>query len=168
MKHPLHSLTTVALLATAVVAPDADAHKCGVIKSAHCRCRAVADEHRTTGSVDNLIQINARGTVLYTYTSHKTCVNPQWDSYQWRINKGCWKVCRDAHGVEGARGDPEVVRLKAAAAAKLRAMGACGGWYQAVLEFAAGRNKWRSATGAGIGIGGLGTVSVVNGKKVCR
>jgi hypothetical protein len=122
----------------------------------------------TTTSRDNLIEINAKGTHLLTYAVPGKCFNRAWDAHAWRINKGCWKACRDAAGVDGATPDPEFRKLIAEAGKRLRTMGACGGWYQGVFEFATGKNKFRSATAMPLVVGGLGTVRVENGKKVCR
>lgn len=167
MKTPTLLLSLAFVVPAALLTTEAQAGgKCGL--KSECHCRVTAGDHKTTTSRDNLIEINAKGTHLFTYTIPNKCFNRVWDAYVWRLNKGCWKACRDAAGVEGATPDPGFRAQVAAAGARLKAMGACGGWYGGVFQFAAGKNKFRNATAAELGIGGLGSVRIENGKKVCR
>jgi hypothetical protein len=144
------------------------AGSCGGLKSAHCFCKVVGGPVLTTGSPDSIIPIFIDGQELFTYRIPGKCYNQQADLLNSHFDAGCWRDCRDAFGVEGHPRDAAVTQLIADTSKTLRALGACGGWMSAPLEYAAGTNKPRDATAMGIGIGIGGTVVVVNGHKECR
>jgi hypothetical protein len=146
----------------------AEKSDCRGFASAHCLCRIVAGPEMSTGPAGSTSDANVEGQVLFTYVLPNRCYNQVVDAANHHFDKGCWKDCRDAFGIEGHARDPAVTRLIAQAGRDLRALGACGGWNSAPLEFAAGTNRFKSAAAAGIGVGIGGTVVTVNGQRTCR
>jgi len=142
---------------------------CGGLKSAHCYCRGTVGTHMSSGGPDTLITPPGfEGQVLYTYTVPGKCFNQQVDAAEYRLGKGCWKVCRDGYGVDGATPDPGLRAAMAQAGKRLRAAGYCGGWVSAPSFFAAGTNKYRSNTAMGVGVGIGGSVVTKDGKRTCK
>lgn len=145
------------LLAVAAMAslslPALAKDDCRGLKPAHCFCKVTVGTHLPLNGPGIKTPPGWEGKELFTYRIPNQCFNQQKDAVEYRLNKGCWKACRDAYGVEGATPDPQLNRLKAAAGARLRDAGYCGGWVSGETFFAAGTNKYRSNTAMGIGIG---------------
>jgi hypothetical protein len=159
---------SLALAALSIAAAPALASECKGLKSAHCRCRVVVGAHQASDADHKITPAGWVGKELFTYTLPNKCFNQQKDAIEFRLNKGCWKACRDAYGVEGATPDPALIELKKQAGKKLREAGYCGGWINGDTFFAAGTNKYRSNTAVGIGIGIGGSVVIKDGKKTCH
>ena len=142
--------------------------ECHFPRAAHCFCKLVGGDSMTTGSPDSIIPAQVQGQDLFSYVIPGKCYSQAVDWANSHFDRGCWKDCRDAFGVDGHPRDPEVTQLEKEEGQRLRAGGACGGWMSAPLLFSAGTNKWKADTNMGIGIGIGGSVVVVNGKKTCR
>ena len=148
---------------------SASSGECHGFKPAHCFCRVTGGPVLTTGSPDQINDPHIDGQELFTWVIPGKCYNQLvdlWDSHEGR---GCWRDCRNAFGFEGATPDPGVVQAKNDARKELFALGACGsGWMSAPMDYAAGTDKYRSATGSGVGISLEGQVVMVDGHKTCR
>ena len=138
--------------------------ECRGFNSAHCACKAVGYAHVNTPGMP---KGDVVGKDMFTFTVPGQCFNQMVDWAQYHFDKGCWRACRDAFGVEGHVQDPGVIAAKLGAAAMLAKQGVCGGYVQAELHFAAGTNKFRNATGSPIAFGVHGWKTVA-GKKVCQ
>jgi len=138
-------------------------------KPAHCFCQVLAGPVLTTGSPDQINDPGIEGQHLFTYVIPGKCYSQELDLWNSHEGGGCWLDCRNAFGFEGHAEDPGVTQAKADARRELFELGACGsGWMSAPMNYAAGTNRYRSATGSGVGISLAGTVVVVGGKKECR
>ena len=139
-----------ALLSIAFTRPaSAD---CTGLTSAHCACKVVVGTHLPLNGPYNKTPAGWEGRELFTYRIPNRCFNQQKDAVEYRLDKGCWKACRDAYGIEGATPDPEIKKLLATAGRTLHEAGFCGGWVSGETFFAAGTNKFRSNTATGLGI----------------
>src|ERR1700682_5086400 len=89
------------------------ASECRGFKSAHCFCKVLGGPVMTPGPPDSIIPIHIEGQELFAYRIPGKCYNQQEDLWNSHFDRGCWRDCRDAFGVEGHAIDPAVAQLKA-------------------------------------------------------
>ncbi|MBS2025236.1 MAG: hypothetical protein JST92_22780 [Deltaproteobacteria bacterium] len=164
----LASFTAFCALLLAALPASAET-ACRGLKSAHCFCKMTIGNHDADQAGEQLITPpNLQGKDLFVYTIPNKCYNQAVDAVEHSMDKGCWKDCRDALGVKGARPDPGMTAATRKAQASLRGLGFCGGSVWAPTWFAAGTNKYKSDTGSDWKMPVGGKVVMQNGKPVCK